>query len=141
MYKRFLFLNSIVLMLFTTAAQAQIPSIVVHALNPEGVEIASIEGMDPRCVEIYDGDTLIGYGAHDSKTHNVPIKISTGIHTIKVNFNDIELSQTILLNRGDVKIMTFTFPRTEFYHQAFLNSIGKVSASRTFMVTSASAII
>ena len=35
--------------------------VIVHALNPEGIEIGSIEGMNPHCVEIYDGDTLIGY--------------------------------------------------------------------------------
>jgi len=44
-------------------------SIVVDALNEEGVEIASIEGMDRKCVEIYDGNTGIGYGAQGEESH------------------------------------------------------------------------
>lgn len=41
------------------SAQEGISYIIVHALNPEGIEIASIEGMNPSCVEIYGGDILI----------------------------------------------------------------------------------
>jgi len=61
--------------------------IIVHCHNPEGKEIASIQGMSQNSVEIYDGDTLIGYGAHNAETHNKPIEISPGTHTIKAKFN------------------------------------------------------
>ena len=49
--------------------------IIIHALNPEGVEIASIEGMGPGCVAIFDGDTCIGYGIHNEDQCNRPITV------------------------------------------------------------------
>jgi hypothetical protein len=105
----------IAFLLSFSVAQAQSGTsyIIVHALNPEGIEIASIEGMDSHCVEIYDGDILIGYGAHDNETYNKPIAISSGAHTIKVKFNGMELSQDINLQEGETRILTFTFERTE----------------------------
>ena len=87
--------------------------IIVHALNPEGVEIASIEGMHPNCVEIYDGDKLIGYGAHDNETYNKPIAISPGNHTIRVIFNGMTLERNIDIQPGEVKELTFIFKRVE----------------------------
>jgi len=107
--------------------------IIVHAHNPEGVEIASIQGVDQNSVGIYDGDTLIGYGAHDVASHNQPITISSGSHTIKVIFNGITLEQEIDIDANETQILTFTFTRTEFNHKEFLNSIGLVSASRTYI--------
>ena len=89
--------------------------IIVHALNPEGIEIASIEGMDTHCVEIYDGDTLIGYGAYNSATHNQPITISTGSHTIKVKFNGMTMEQSINISEGETQTLIFTFTRTEYF--------------------------
>jgi len=53
--------------------------IIVHALNPEGIEIASIQGMNPYSVKIYDGDTLIGYGAHNEDIHTISEEIREGI--------------------------------------------------------------
>jgi len=87
--------------------------IVVYALNPEGIEIASIEGMTPHCVEIYDGNTLIGYGAHDNETYNKPIAISPGAHTIKVTFSGITLQQNINVQEEKTRNITFTFDRTK----------------------------
>lgn len=46
-------------------AQEQTSYIIVHADNPEEIEIASINGMSQNSVEIYDGDALIGYGAYN----------------------------------------------------------------------------
>ncbi|HUV02832.1 MAG TPA: PKD domain-containing protein [Desulfobacteria bacterium] len=97
-------------------------SIIVHALNPEGIEIASIEGINPYCVQIYDGDTLIGYGAHNEETYNKPIAISPGAHTINVKFNGIELSQDISLNYGETKIIIFIFNRIEYSIKAHISS-------------------
>jgi hypothetical protein len=105
--------------------------IIVHALNPEGIEIASIEGMDPYSVQIYDGDTLIGYSAHDNETYNKPIEISPGAHTIKVKFNGMELSQNIDLQKGEVKVLTFTFERTEFDISRWIDSLN-IEAERSF---------
>ena len=89
-------------------------SIMVHAHNPEGVEIASIEGMNPLSVKIYDGDTFIDYGANNAQTHNKPIYIPAGTHTIKVIFNKISKELTFNINENETKKLIFTFERTEF---------------------------
>jgi hypothetical protein len=72
---------------FCTIAAGQTSYIIVHALNPEGIDIASIQGMGQYSVEIYDSDNLIGYGAYNAESHNRPIPIPAGTHTIKVEFN------------------------------------------------------
>ncbi len=95
-------------------AQPETSYIIVHALNPEGIEIASIEGMDSHCVEIYDGDTLIGYGAHDNETYNKPIATTRGAHTIRAKFNAMTLEQSVNLEPGEMKILVFMFSRTTF---------------------------
>jgi hypothetical protein len=92
------------------SAQESVSYIIVHALNREGVEIASI--LYPSSVEIYDADTLIGYGAHNEETCNKPIAVSPGGHTIKVKFNGMELSQFIDILVGQTEILTFIFART-----------------------------
>ncbi len=97
--------------------------IIIHALNPEGIEIASIEGVAPQSVELYNGDTLIGHGAHNNETYNKPIAISPGEHAIKVKFNGMELSQNININKEETKIITFKFERTNFdLHPYIYNS-------------------
>lgn len=109
-------MSLLILSLSFSAAQVQSQTsyIIVHALNPERVEIASIEGIDSYCVEIYDGDALIGYGAHDNETYNKPIQIPPGAHTIKVKFNGMTLEQDINLELGETKILVFIFARTTF---------------------------
>ena len=87
--------------------------IIVHALNPEAIEIASIEGMDQYCVGIYDGDTLIGYGAHDNETYNKPIAISSGAHTVKAVFNGMTESKNINIAEGNTQQLFFIFSRTK----------------------------
>jgi len=93
--------------------QAETCYIIVHAHNPEGVEIASIEGMEPYCVEIYDGDILIGYGAYSKETHNKPIPISPGNHTIKAKFNGMTIEQDVSIAGGTTQGLTITFNRVE----------------------------
>ena len=112
--------------------------IIVHVLNPEAIEIASIDGMSPYRVEIYDGDALIGYSAHNNETYNKPIAISPGTHTIKVEFNGMTFEQNVNLELGETKVITFTFERTEFYLADYIDSIGgsyTVSISREFTVS------
>jgi hypothetical protein len=117
-------------------SQAQESYITIHALNPEGVEIASIEGMDPYCVEVFDGENLIGYAPYDAETHNIPITIEPGAHTIKAVFNGITNSQNIVLDAGETREVTFRFKRTEFdilskIISAFSDSY-RLTFSRTF---------
>jgi parallel beta-helix repeat protein len=88
--------------------------VIVHALNPERIEIASIEGMNPDCVEIYDGDTLIGYSAYNNETYNKPLAISPGTHNIGVKFNGMKLTQNIDFQEGKTQIVTFIFSRISF---------------------------
>jgi hypothetical protein len=88
--------------------------IIVHALNPEGVEIVSIKGMDSQSVEVYDGPILIGYGAYNEETSNKLVAISAGEHTIEVRFNGMVLQQEIEVNAGETEVSVFTFERTTF---------------------------
>jgi PKD repeat protein len=88
--------------------------IVVHAVNPEGIEIASIKGMNPNCVGIFADDLLIGYSPSDTSSYNKPLAIEAGQHTIKALFNGIELTQEIVLEKGEKKNVVFIFPRTQF---------------------------
>ena len=106
--------------------------IIVHALNPEGIEIASIEGMNTHCVEIYDGDTLIGYGAHDNETHNKPIAISPGGHTVKAVFNGMTESKNINIVGGNTQQLFFIFSRTEVIYNPQFCYDGNLSASLTW---------
>jgi hypothetical protein len=128
-------LTAFLLSFSVAQAQPETSYIIVHALNPEGIEIASIEGMDPNCVEIYDGDTLIGYGAHNAETYNRPIAVSPGVHTIKVKFNRMTLSQDINLRQNETKILTFTIERVEWRFREYLDSIGVFTEKRHFQET------
>ncbi|HLD82780.1 MAG TPA: alpha/beta hydrolase [Candidatus Omnitrophota bacterium] len=109
--------------------------IIVHAHNPEGKEIASIRGMNEDSVEIYDGDTFIGYGAYNAETHDSPMAISTGNHNIKVKFNGMTLEQNIYLNEGETKVLTFTFTRTEILNTDLFSGTLINSANRSLYYT------
>jgi hypothetical protein len=98
--------------------------IIVHVINPEGVEIASIEGIRGGWLGIYDGETLIGNAAYSYETHNQPITISPGNHTIKVEFNGMGKEQNITLEPGASKHVTFTFDRTTCDIQTLLSRSG-----------------
>jgi len=87
--------------------------IIVHAVNPEGVEIASIEGVGSGCVAIYDGDTWIGHGIHSTDQCNRPIAISPGNHTVRVEFNGMSLGKNINITEGELKELVFVFNRTQ----------------------------
>ena len=101
-------------MLGLAEAQAQESYIIVHALNPEGVEIASIEGMGQSSVEIFDGPNLIGYAPYNDKTHYVPIPIAPGTHTIRAVFNGMTQEQVITLDPVETREVVFTFERTNY---------------------------
>ena len=106
-------------------------NIIVHCHNPEGKEIASIQGIGSNSVQIYDGNTLIGYGAYNAETHNKPIEISAGIHTIKAKFNGLTKEQIITLDPNETKMVTFTFERITHDFKDFwsLSPTGSLSAS------------
>jgi PKD repeat protein len=117
MYKKFISLTILVSISFLTAVQAQESYIIVHALNPEGVEIASVDSPWTglfTSVEIFDSTDLIGYAPHNEETHNVPIPIESGTHTIKAKFNGMTKEQTITLAPNETKTLTFVFDRVEF---------------------------
>lgn len=118
-------------------AQSQTSYIIVHALNPESIEIGSIvstfpEGCERNSVDIYCDNTLIGYGAEDltsneDKTNNYynkPFPVSSGWHEIKVKFNGVVLTQTADLNAGETKVLVFEFERTEYDLKGYFDSIG-----------------
>jgi len=95
-------------------AQAQDSYIIVHALNPEGIEIGTIEPVGQFCAELFDGtDLFIGSSAYNAETHNVPIPIAPGTHTIRARFNGMTLEQGVNLEPGRTQILTFVFDRTE----------------------------
>jgi len=108
--------------------------IIVHALNPEGIEIASIVGMGPYSVQIYDGDTFIGYSAHNEETRNQPIAITSGEHTIKVKFNGMTLEQEIDIAANETKVLTFTFERTEISPEELISFSWDISATEEYTV-------
>lgn len=105
-------------------------NIIVHCHNPEGKEIASIQGVGQSSVEIYDGNTLIGYGAYNSTTHNQPITISAGSHIIKVKFNGITMEQNINISEGETQVLTFTFERTEILASQLISGSAEGSGSK-----------
>jgi len=97
-----------------TIASGQNSYIIVHAHNPEGVEIGSIQWMGQYSVLIFDGDTYIGSGCYNSQTHNNPIAIPAGAHTVTAVFNGMTLEQSIIVAVGEIQTLTFTFTRTNF---------------------------
>jgi hypothetical protein len=124
----------------TTTTQAQSPTgeayVIVHAHNPEGVEINSIEGMQYEgiyYVEVFDGDVRLGcapcgltgpYECWPQLDHNVPVALSPGTHTIRAEFNGMKREETITLAPGQTGTVTFVFERTEFDIARFLSSVG-----------------
>lgn len=110
---------------FVRVDVAQTSHIIVHCHNPEGKEIASIQGIDLDSVKIYDNDTLIGLGAYNSDTHYKQIRISAGEHIIKAWFNGMVKEQSISLDPGNNEEITFLFERTEIDMQTVLTRRGR----------------
>jgi hypothetical protein len=96
---------------FTMKEPQLLAYIIVHCHNPEDKEINSIDNVGWYNATIYNDDVVIGYGTHNAETHNVPISILSGHHTIKVVFNGITLTQIIDIDSGSTQILTFTFTR------------------------------
>lgn len=93
--------------------------IIVHVHNPEGVEIASIHDSTPFTsmpfqVHILDDDNFIFNGVKFLEEHNKPMKISPGSHSIKAQFNGMDLIKNIVLSPGETQVLVFEFPRTTF---------------------------
>jgi len=129
MCRKIILLSFLMLMSCLAEVQAQESYIIVHVLNPEGVEIASIEGMDPFCAELFDGEDLIGYAPYDAETHNVPIPIAPGAHIIKTVFNGMAKSEYIEIDAGKTKEVTFRFERTEIDIQSLMTTSGSAHVS------------
>lgn len=106
----------------------QVIGVIIHCHNPEGKEINSITGVG-NAAEIFDGNTSIGYGARDSRTHNVPFQLKAGSHRIRARFNGMELFQNLTVVAGKVYTVTFEFNRTEFDFKTYLDNIGTVTRS------------
>lgn len=108
---------------FGIVANCPLAFLVVHVHNPEGVEIASIQGMRIDSVALYDCDKLIGYGAYSVDTHNRPIEIPAGTHTIKAEFNGMLLEQNVDLVEGKTQVITFIFTETVFDLAGWLDGL------------------
>jgi hypothetical protein len=83
--------------------------------------------LDPRTptfVEIYDGDTLIGYAPYSVETHNEPIPISPGPHTIRAKFNGMTKEEALTLDPGQTEVVVFSFERTN-YADEIANALAK----------------
>ena len=112
----------------------------IHCHNPEGKEINSIRGVSPQAVEIYEvkieeGEEVeyfIGYGAHDTETHNQPFYLPIGNHTIRAKFNGMTLEKNIISeSEEESQTIILTFPRIEWNVTSWitsLNSVGSVLA-------------
>ncbi|MFH1230130.1 MAG: DUF6531 domain-containing protein, partial [Planctomycetota bacterium] len=112
-------------------SQQQSAYLIVHCHNPEGKEIASVQGMQSNCVRIYNDDAQIGSGVSTVNGHNKPITISAGQHTIKAEFNGMTKQETVTLTPDETKTVTFTFEREEVDLNQILNKqiSGSVSVS------------
>jgi PKD repeat protein len=104
--------------------------IIVHALNPEGMEIGSLAG--PTSVEIFDGEHRIGYGAYSEETFNQPITVSPGLHTITVEFNGAGLSTDIEVESGETRALVFVFDREEIDAPALMTDSRSDAWQRTW---------
>jgi hypothetical protein len=80
--------------------------ITVHAHNPEGKEINTITGVGSAALIWVDG-VQIGVAGHS------PLTILSGHRVIEVKFNGYVLEQSIDINGGDSRTLTFVFARTE----------------------------
>jgi len=105
--------------------------IVVHCHNPEGKEIAGIDGMDGSVVQIYDNGKFLSSGPYAIGTHNSPMPSIPGTHVIKAMFNGMSKEQTITLNANQTKMVILTFGRTSKNYKEFwyLSPTGSISGS------------
>jgi hypothetical protein len=122
------------------AVQAQDSYITIHALNPEGIELGSIQTSgdvqtwlsgEPALIFI-DTEGVFSSPTHEIEdfydefynwfSHNWPIPISAGTHTITAYFNGIEKEQVVNIEPGETRAITFTFERTEFDLLEWINS-------------------
>ncbi len=108
--------------------------IIAQAVNPEGIEITTIEGVSTESVEFFDGDTFIGYGAGPEEC-GTWISLPAGVHTIRATFNGMTRRKDVYLPADEVTVVTFVFERKEVDLVSHLNSIsvsGAVQLSGAF---------
>lgn len=106
--------SNIIYLWVNVVIPVQNASIIVHCHNPEGKEIASIQGVSQNAVQIYDNDNFIGYGAYNNETHNKPIEVSAESHTVKVKFNGMIREQIVTPDINNTTEVIFTFDRADF---------------------------
>lgn len=88
--------------------------IVVHAVNPEGVEIGSIMGLNEYgvpYVRIYKDGVFVGYSIENEGECNQSITVPSGNHTIAVRFNGITKIQNISIDENVTRSLVFFFER------------------------------
>jgi len=119
----------IALSCFGGPAQARTDNayIMVHAHNPEGVEVTTIEPPGRFPVQLYIDDTFLGL--QEEFPLNGQIAIPPGTHTVTAVFNGMAKTETVTLEAGQTRVLEFTFERTEFDLAGWLNSIGTSQAS------------
>lgn len=105
--------------------------LIVHAHNPEGIEIGSLENQifnHPPAPwifggEVYINDVLIYPTPYNEETHNFVITtippISPGLKTVKVRINNIIMQKSVTFIENQVSVVYFVFPRivTSVYRQ------------------------
>jgi hypothetical protein len=88
--------------------------IVVHAYNPEGVEISGIQNFINSAMAYYDDIPL---GPTGSTVYTLP----QGRHIIKVIFNGMTMIQEVDFSGEATVPVDFTFVRTEFNFVSYMN--------------------
>lgn len=97
--------------------------ILIHAHNPEGKEIGSITmpggighgtSVEQTTPVIYIDGIYNRLSPMEIGGHITAFPISIGSHVISVKFNDMVMEESINLNEGETKIITFIFSRTNF---------------------------
>ncbi|HSK78044.1 MAG TPA: myxococcus cysteine-rich repeat containing protein [Thermoanaerobaculia bacterium] len=104
--------------------------VIIYPVNPEGILIASISGLSPEAVEIFDGVSFLRYST--AENYDTPISLTPGRHVIGVNFNGITLERAINLAESEVRILTIVFPREEFDIAGWIDE-QKISSSQVLV--------
>jgi len=112
--------------------------IIVHVVNPEGVEIASIKGLSSiyhNEVDIYIDDQCCCSGIRREEDCNWQWYIPPGEHIIKVKFNGKTLEESVNITPEETKRLVFVFPREEIDIKSMLYSSCTDSFSDSFQWT------
>jgi hypothetical protein len=97
--------------------------IVVHVHNPEGKELADLEGVGLSDVALFRDDINFADGYYTKDASKMSFLIEPGNHTFKATFNGMSQEQNVTINANETKALTFVFERTEFDLRALLNRV------------------